>query len=360
MKIKLLTTDTTLPNWKSLKAKHREILKALNASPSANFTAIDVELRLDLAKPEVAARGAIEHKWLDKIFLPYFNQGYDFTGLHFSMDGWTKAGIRPTLNGANPIDTDQIGEFYLRSDEDTTKRYVTGGSRLNKYIQTVLHEMIHEYYRGAGLPDITHQHHYSMGDIRMLAATLDWTLYRPGLQIQRKQETIIELLQRKVIELLKKRVAQLTDLLSAKATNQLRPKVQRAADAVVAEMKRHGHPVRIVEGFRTLERQTELYNQGRTTPGAVVTNAKAGQSLHNYGVAVDFVFRREGYNASDTLWALLGDVGKKQGFEWGGDWNGFVDRPHFEMKLGYSLRDFKSNKVNWNKYQQIGVVDNSV
>jgi len=211
--------------------------------------------------------------------------------------------------------------------------------------------MIHEYYRGAGLPDITHQYHYSMGDIRMLAATLDWTLYRPELQIRRKQETIIELLQRKVIELLKKKVAQLTDLLSAKATNQLRPKVQRAADAVVAEMKRHGHPVRIVEGFRTLERQTELYNQGRTTPGAVVTNAKAGQSLHNYGVAADFVFRREGYNASDTLWALLGAVGKKQGFTWGGDWNGFVDRPHFEMKLGYSLRDFQKNKIDWNKYR---------
>ena len=355
MKIKLLTTDPTLPNWKSLKVKHREILKALNASPSANFTAIDVELRLDLAKPEVATRGAIKHTWLDKIFLPYFNQGYDFTGLHFSMDGWAEAGIRPTLNGANPIDTDQIGEFYLRSDEDTTKRFVKGGSRLNKYIQTTLQEMIHEYYRGSGQEDITHQYHYTMGDIRLLAATLDWTLYRPELQIRRKQETIVELLQRKVIELLKKKVFQLTDLLSAKATNQLRPKVQRAADAVVAEMKRHGHPVRIVEGFRTLERQTELYNQGRTTPGAVVTNAKAGQSLHNYGVAVDFVFRREGYNASDTLWALLGAVGKKQGFEWGGDAHwikaGFQDRPHFQMKLGYSLRDFQNNKVNWNKYQ---------
>ena len=116
-------------------------------------------------------------------------------------------------------------------------------------------------------------------------------------------------------------------------------------------MKRRGHPVRIVEGFRTLERQTELYNQGRTTPGAVVTNAKAGQSLHNYGVAVDFVFRQEGYNASNTLWNLLGSVGKAQGFIWGGDWNGFVDRPHFEMKLGYSLRDFQKNKIDWNKYK---------
>ena len=219
MKIKLLTTDPTLPNWKSLKVKHREILKALNASPSANFTAIDVELRLDLAKPEVAARGAIRHTWLDKIFLPYFNQGYDFTGLHFSMDGWTKAGIRPTLNGANPVDTDQIGEFYFRADEDTTKRYVTGGSRLNTYIQITLHEIFHEYFRGAGLPDITHQYHYSMGDIRMLAATLDWTLYRPELQIRRKQETIVELLQRKVIELLKKKVAQL----KAKLTTNKKP-----------------------------------------------------------------------------------------------------------------------------------------
>lgn len=41
-------------------------------------------------------------------------------------------------------------------------------------------------------------------------------------------------------------------------------------------------------GDRTFDEQTALYNQGRTTPGAVITDAQAGQSAHNFGLAVDF------------------------------------------------------------------------
>jgi len=130
----------------------------------------------------------------------------------------------------------------------------------------------------------------------------------------------------------------------------LLPLIERRAADIIIEMRKRGHEVRLVEGFRSLERQTELYNQGRTTPGAIVTNAKAGESSHNYGVAVDFVFRKEGYNASSSLWELLGKVGRAQGFEWGGDWKGFVDKPHFEMRLGYSLKDFQAGKVDYKKF----------
>ncbi len=131
----------------------------------------------------------------------------------------------------------------------------------------------------------------------------------------------------------------------------LTPLVERMAANVITEMKRLGHEVRIVQGFRSIEEQNRLYAQGRTTPGAIVTRARGGQSFHNYGVAVDFVFRKEGYNATEALWQLLGKVGKAQGFEWGGDWKGFVDRPHFELKLGHTLRDFQDRKVDYNKFK---------
>jgi len=42
-------------------------------------------------------------------------------------------------------------------------------------------------------------------------------------------------------------------------------------------------------GVRTYEEQNDLWRQGRTKPGAVVTNAKGGESQHNFGLAVDFV-----------------------------------------------------------------------
>ena len=42
-------------------------------------------------------------------------------------------------------------------------------------------------------------------------------------------------------------------------------------------------------GYRSNKEQAELYKQGRETPGRKVTNAKAGQSFHNYGRAIDWV-----------------------------------------------------------------------
>lgn len=44
----------------------------------------------------------------------------------------------------------------------------------------------------------------------------------------------------------------------------------------------------IYEGFRSNERQAELYCLGRTLPGRIVTNAMPGQSFHNYGLAFDW------------------------------------------------------------------------
>lgn len=131
-----------------------------------------------------------------------------------------------------------------------------------------------------------------------------------------------------------------------KRRQQLQPLVRRQANLVVAEMDLFGHPVRIVEGYRSNQRQDELYAQGRTVPGPIVTNARGGESFHNHGVAVDFVFRNEGYRASYQLWQTLGAVIEKHGFEWGGNWKGgFVDMPHAEMTLGYTIKDFQQGKV---------------
>lgn len=42
-------------------------------------------------------------------------------------------------------------------------------------------------------------------------------------------------------------------------------------------------------GTRTFAEQAKIYFQGRTTPGPVVTNARPGFSMHNYGIGMDFV-----------------------------------------------------------------------
>jgi peptidoglycan L-alanyl-D-glutamate endopeptidase CwlK len=84
----------------------------------------------------------------------------------------------------------------------------------------------------------------------------------------------------------------------------------------------------LTEGFRSSERQDELYAQGRTKPGRVVTQAKGGQSPHNHGLAVDFAFVK----GAKQDWKKFGHCVRLVGLEWGGDWNTFKDRPHVQMK----------------------------
>ena len=206
----------------------------------------------------------------------------------------------------------------------------------NNFTYLFIHELLHGKEQNAGFKDAVH----AMDEQGRLKEMLTKHLERDELEKQ------VGLLQRileltKILFSLKKKPKVVTDLL---------PLVKRQSDMVIAAMGFLGLPVRVVEGYRSPERQTELYNQGRTTKGNIVTNAKAGESLHNFGVAVDFVFRKQGYNATKSEWKLLGDIGKAHGFDWGGDFKNFIDKPHHEMKLGYSLKDFQNGKIDYTKF----------
>lgn len=155
----------------------------------------------------------------------------------------------------------------------------------------------------------------------------------------------------KLVVLLLTKVLSLQTKLNAFKAPTLKPLVQRKANEVIAEMTALGLPVRINEGYRSPQRQDMLYAQGRTTPGAIVTNARGGQSFHNYGVAVDFIFTQYGYGATDAQWETLGKVAESKGFSWGGRWNGFKDKPHCELLMGYTLADFQAGNVDFDKYQ---------
>lgn len=105
----------------------------------------------------------------------------------------------------------------------------------------------------------------------------------------------------------------------------------------------------ITQTYRSNEEQNALYNQGRTTPGTKVTNAKGGQSLHNYfpSLAFDIAFV-DGKNGK-VDWSL--DLFKKfasiicrdQNIEWGGNWKSFKDNPHFGFN-NYKWQDAAAGK----------------
>lgn len=109
--------------------------------------------------------------------------------------------------------------------------------------------------------------------------------------------------------------------------------------------------------LRTFEEQNALYTQGRTklfdTKGnrlGKVTNAKGGQSYHNFGFAFDIVLIKDtnGDGKVDTAswetnidfdkdgkadWIEIVDIFKKHGWEWGGNWK-FKDAPHLQKIFG--------------------------
>lgn len=95
--------------------------------------------------------------------------------------------------------------------------------------------------------------------------------------------------------------------------------------------------------YRSNDDQTALYAQGRTKPGAIVTNAKAGQSKHNAvdadgkpaSQAFDIVIMKNGkpdWDVKDPDWMRAGAIGESVGLEWAGRWISFKEFPHFQIK----------------------------
>lgn len=95
----------------------------------------------------------------------------------------------------------------------------------------------------------------------------------------------------------------------------------------------YGYTLRITSGYRSLEEQDQLYEQGRTINGHIVTEAPAGKSIHNFGFAIDIVDRWHEYRIK---WERLVKIAEYCGLESGED----GDIAHFEYRGGYSIADF--------------------
>ena len=113
----------------------------------------------------------------------------------------------------------------------------------------------------------------------------------------------------------------------------LHPEVQAIIPKFLEECKNRGLIVKTTDTVRTKQEQNDLYAQGRTEPGNIVTWAEYPYSNHNWGMAFD-ICRNDGkgaYNDSDGWFKKVGAVGVKLGLEWGGNWKGTPDKPHFEL-----------------------------
>lgn len=136
-------------------------------------------------------------------------------------------------------------------------------------------------------------------------------------------------------------------MINSRRIEDLNPKVQELCNLFIKRCKEGGIDILITSTFRDFESQDSLYSQGRTAPGKIVTNAKAGQSFHNYKVAFDFVPLVSGKAQWNdlSLFKKCGEIAKGIGLEWAGDWKTFKEYAHCQYTNGLSIKDLQLGKT---------------
>ncbi|MGG0308476.1 peptidoglycan-binding protein [Priestia megaterium] len=123
------------------------------------------------------------------------------------------------------------------------------------------------------------------------------------------------------------------------------PVVAEKTRELIKKAYDEGIGIAIVQGFRSFAEQDALYAKGRTIKGvAKVTNAKGGQSIHNYGLAVDFCIFDDKKQPDWTVnkeWKRVVEIAEGLGFESGIHWK-FYDAPHLQMTFGLTLKQLQA------------------
>jgi peptidoglycan L-alanyl-D-glutamate endopeptidase CwlK len=117
------------------------------------------------------------------------------------------------------------------------------------------------------------------------------------------------------------------------------PKLATAVKKIVQLAAGQNFILQVTQGLRTYAEQDALYNQGRTRKGPKVTDARGGQSWHNFGLAVDIAFITHGeIDWTDALYSHIGTWAAQASIHWAGLWN-HPDLPHVQLPVAKSPDD---------------------
>jgi peptidoglycan LD-endopeptidase CwlK len=136
-------------------------------------------------------------------------------------------------------------------------------------------------------------------------------------------------------------------MINSRNLSDLHPKVKTLCEQFIASCAKQNIDVLITSTYRDAESQNALYAQGRTLPGKKVTNAKGGQSFHNWRVAFDFVpiVNGKAMWADTALFTKCGVIAEGVGLEWAGRWKKFSEAAHCQLTNGLTLADFQAGKT---------------
>ena len=137
-------------------------------------------------------------------------------------------------------------------------------------------------------------------------------------------------------------------MINSRNLDDLLPQVKIKVEQFIQACKDKGIDILVTSTYRDMESQDALYEQGRTTPGKVVTNARAGDSYHNWRCAVDVVpiiGGKPDWDGSHPAWQQIGEIGEECGLEWAGRWKSFKELAHFQYTNGLTLAQLKEGSV---------------
>lgn len=124
------------------------------------------------------------------------------------------------------------------------------------------------------------------------------------------------------------------DTISEKRLSEVYPGLADKVRTMASQLETEGIDIRVTQSLRPMAEQEALYAQGRTAPGDVVTNARAGYSWHNFGLAVDVApLTPQGpdWNVAHPVWGRIVAIGTSLGLMAGAEWRTFPDWPHFQL-----------------------------
>ncbi len=133
-------------------------------------------------------------------------------------------------------------------------------------------------------------------------------------------------------------------MINSRRIEDLHVLLQPLAKQFIKDCLANGITVFITQTYRDIEYQNYLYASGRTREGSIITKAIGGSSFHNYKLAFDIAIRKGDKIDWNDIAAFkkCGEIGKKLGLTWGGDFKSIKDYPHFQLdKIGWKTITIK-------------------
>jgi peptidoglycan L-alanyl-D-glutamate endopeptidase CwlK len=137
-------------------------------------------------------------------------------------------------------------------------------------------------------------------------------------------------------------------MINSRSLDDLIPEAKTRVEKFLALCKDAGIDLLVTSTYRDNESQAALYAQGRTAPGKIVTDAREGDSFHNYRCAVDVVPLINGkpdWDGAHPVWQKVGELGQQAGLDWAGRWVHMKELAHFQYTGGLTISQLKEGMV---------------